>query len=64
MITNIKTLRNDIKQLILDKKENAIKDPKLLESGDLITVLLSDELFKNDIEMIVDECLTFFLAGT
>jgi cytochrome P450 len=29
-----------------------------------MTILLSDDLFKNDIEMIIDECLTFFLAGT
>lgn len=29
-----------------------------------MTILISDELFKDDIEMIIDECLTFFLAGT
>ena len=29
-----------------------------------MTILISDDLFKNDIEMIIDECLTFFLAGT
>lgn len=48
----------------MNKKREAEKDKSLLERGDLMTILLSDDLFKNDIEMIIDECLTFFLAGT
>jgi cytochrome P450 len=57
-------LRENIKKIILDKKKEAEKDKSLLEKGDLMTILLSDDLFKDDIEMIIDECLTFFLAGT
>jgi len=40
------------------------ENPTEKERGDLMMILLQDELFKDDIEMIIDECLTFFLAGT
>ena len=61
---NIQTLRNNIRDLIIDKKNKALKDPSELEKGDLMTILISDDLFKDNIEMIIDECLTFFMAGT
>ena len=32
--------------------------------GDLLAVLLSDELFNFEDKMIIDECLTFFFAAT
>jgi len=32
--------------------------------GDLLGILLEDENFKGDDRMIVDECLTFFFAGS
>ena len=41
-------------------KEGLINEDK----GDLLSILLSDDLFKNDDKMIVDECLTFFFAAT
>jgi cytochrome P450 len=29
-----------------------------------MTILISDDIYKDNIEMIIDECMTFFLAGT
>jgi cytochrome P450 len=40
-------------------KSNDFKD-----KGDLLSILLSDDLFANDDKMIIDECLTFFFAAT
>jgi len=40
-----------------------LKDPKY-ESFDFLTLLLTDELFMNDEELIKDECATFFAAAT
>lgn len=34
------------------------------ETADLLSILLEDELYKNNDEVIVDECITFFLAGS
>lgn len=41
-----------------------MKDPKFIDRGDLISILLKDELFKDDFKMIIDESLTFFFAGS
>ena len=50
---------------IVDKRRQAIKeDPKLSSAGDFLTILLVDEHFKDRNLRIVDECLTFFLAGS
>lgn len=35
-----------------------------LDRYDLMTILLQDEVFKNSPEMIMDETLTFFIAGS
>ena len=40
------------------------KDKSLAEKGDFLTILLCDELFKDDKKRIIDETLTFFFAGT
>jgi cytochrome P450 len=61
---NVNGLRETMKSIIIDRQNAIKKDPKELEKGDLITILLSDDLFKNNIEMIIDECITFFLAGS
>lgn len=35
-----------------------------VRKGDFLTLLIEDELFKDKEEFIVDECITFLLAGT
>ena len=34
------------------------------KASDLISIMISDPLFENNDEIIIDECLTFFVAGT
>jgi cytochrome P450 len=35
-----------------------------VDKGDLLSILLQDDLFKDDSVGIVNECMTFFLAGS
>lgn len=51
---------------MVDKRRELLrKDPKALnEKGDLLSILITDQLFCNDNEMIIDECMTFFFAGS
>jgi len=64
IMKNVTTLRNNLKELILEKKRKIEKDASELETGDLMSILVNDELFKCNIEEIIDECLAFFMAGT
>ena len=57
---NLRTLFHDL----VRERRKANKERPEENKDDLISILLSDELFCNDDEMIVDECLTFFFAGT
>jgi len=42
-----------------------MKDPKYSEDRpDLLSILLQDEVYKDNDKMIVDECITFFAAGS
>ena len=50
---------------IVERRRNAMmKDPSLKESGDFLTILLTEPLFMNDNERIIDEAFTFFFAGS
>ena len=51
---------------MVDKRRALLKsDPeKVKAQGDLLSILITDELFCNDNEMIVDELMTFFFAGS
>ena len=40
------------------------KDPTLADVGDFLTILLTEDLFKDDFKRIIDELLTFFFAGS
>jgi cytochrome P450 len=50
--------------MILDRRESLSKDPSLGSKGDLLSIMLQDPLFKDDDEQIINESITFFLAGT
>ena len=55
----------DLISSIVDRRREAIKkDPSLKEAGDFLTILLTEPFFMNDNERIIDECLTFFFAGS
>jgi cytochrome P450 len=50
--------------MIQKRREAIYKDPKDGDKGDLLSIMLKDPLFENNDEKIVNESLTFFLAGT
>ena len=41
-----------------------MKGKDFVDGGDLLSTILKDELFIGNDEMIVDECITFFFAGS
>jgi cytochrome P450 len=49
---------------VVSRRREAMKDSNYKDKGDLLSILLNDDLFKNDDKMIIDECLTFFFAAT
>ena len=64
MKANAGFLRELIKEIIDRRRVAIANDPKLKEAGDFLTILLTEPFFMNDHERIIDECLTFFFAGS
>lgn len=64
LLWNIKSLRAFMRERVQERKDQAAQDVSALDGGDLVSIFLTDPLFKDDIEMILDECLSFFIAGT
>jgi cytochrome P450 len=61
---NIFKLRDLFLGVIQRRRAALISDPSAPAKNDLLSILLSDDLFKNNDKMVVDECLTFFFAAT
>lgn len=52
---------------MIDQKREEISEkqgPDDSDKGDFLTILLTDDVFKDKDVMIVDECLTFLVAAT
>ena len=50
---------------IVEKRRLALKqNPELAQEGDFLTILLIEPHFKDNNSRIIDECLTFFFAGS
>ena len=64
MKANAGFLRDLIKEIVDRRRVAIANDPKLKEAGDFLTILLTEPFFMNDHERIIDECLTFFFAGS
>ncbi|CDW71064.1 cytochrome p450 [Stylonychia lemnae] len=62
LVFNVDQGKNYILDLIKSKREQFAKTGKY-EGDDLLSSLLQDELFQNDDQMIINECLTFFSAA-
>lgn len=60
---NTYILRDLLSELVKKRREQ-YNQGKLVDKGDLLAILLNDELFHNNDTIIVDECLTFFFAGS
>jgi cytochrome P450 len=63
-LRNILTFRGFIRQLLRERKEEMSKSDFKQANEDFLTMLLRDELFKDNEEMIIDECITFMAAAT
>ena len=64
ILANCIEIRKVIKQIIKNRRAALLKDPNLKDKGDFLQILLDDETTRNDEELIIDECLTFFFAGS
>lgn len=60
---NIEVLREFLDKIVEKRKVDMARE-SYEDKGDLLSILLSDDLFKNDKNAIIDECLTFFFAGS
>ncbi len=49
---------------IVEMRRQDFKNPDFQDKGDLLTILLNDELFRDNETLIIDECLTFYFAGS
>jgi cytochrome P450 len=58
-IKNVKTVRDFCRKLIEERKKDPIQG-----GADLLSILTEDEGYRNETEIIIDECITFFLAGS
>jgi hypothetical protein len=50
--------------MITERREAMKKDISICSKGDLLSIMLQDPLFADDDEQIINESITFFLAGT
>ena len=57
-------LRELIGQIVERRRVAIEKDPSLKQAGDFLTLQLTEPFFMNNTERIIDECLTFFFAGS
>ncbi len=63
---NINRIR-DFCEKIIEERKNQLIGPdkeKYVNNPDLLTILLSDDMFKNNNKAMIDEIITFFLAGS
>lgn len=62
MKKNADTIRKFFENIIAKRREQ-MKDPNF-KVKDFLATLLEDDIFKDNERMIIDECLTFFFAGS
>ena len=62
---NCETLRSFISQIVEKRRAFLVNNPEAAsDKGDFLTILLTDPHFKDNNKRIIDECLTFFFAGS
>jgi len=62
----VRTCREFCRKLVIERKKQ-IKEPGYVKhsQGDLLSTLIEDEEgFDENNEVLIDECITFFLAGS
>lgn len=61
---NSAILRKVVGDIVDRRKADLARDPTMKENSNFLTMLLQDPYFMNDKERIIDECITFFIAGS
>ena len=61
--TNVASFKNFVVEMI-NERRSELKDPNAPRKNDFLTLLLTDELFTNKDDMIIDECINFIVAAT
>jgi len=61
---NASILRKAIGDIVERRKVDLARDPTLKENSNFLNILLQDPYFMNNKERIIDECITFFSAGS
>jgi cytochrome P450 len=64
ILANCREIRKAIQQIVDRRRRECEADPSMKNKGDFLQILLEDETTRHNNELIVDECLTFFFAGT
>ena len=64
VLANCREIRKAIAEIVNKRRKDCQADQSLKSKGDFLQILLEDETTKNDNELIIDECLTFFFAGS
>jgi len=59
---NILTFKGFLRELLKERSQG-IKKADFQEAGDMISILLEDDYYKDDHEKIIDEVIILFLAG-
>ena len=65
-LKNVRTCRDFCRKLV-EERRRQIKDSNYVKhsQGDLLSTLIEDEEgFAENTELLIDECITFFLAGS
>ena len=61
---NCVALRKFISDIVEKRKAKMAHENATAADGDFLTILLTEPHFKDNGERIIDECLTFFFAGS
>jgi cytochrome P450 len=64
ILANCREIRRVIEEVVDKRRSDCMHDPSIRHKGDFLAILLEDETTRNNNELIIDECLTFFFAGT
>jgi len=62
-VKNVEYFRGFIKTLIKERREE-LTDNSCQNKDNFLSILLQDDLYKDNEEMIVDECITITVAAT
>ncbi len=63
VIDNAERFRNFLRDFI-NKRREQMSESDYVDQGDFLSMLLKDELFNIQDELMIDECLTFMIAAT